>query len=155
MKQRMRGNYLFGPVFFIGILAGISIPAYHDYTVRAQATEGLALAGQVKVAVAESFAENGKWPRDLRALQFTEVPRGKFVTFVAVNHGTVVIRYSSAAAGPLRRQQLTLRPSVSGQGDVTWSCGYTPDQGSDPPTGGASPHATTLAPKHLPASCRG
>jgi type IV pilus assembly protein PilA len=155
LRNRRRGHYLVGPVFFIGILAGISVPAYQDYTLRSQATEGLLLAGAVKAAVAEAYARNGKWPRDLRELQFTNVPRGQYVTFVAVNRGTIVIRYSSAAGGPLRRQQLTLRPTVSPQGDITWSCGYTNDQGADPATGAASPHANTVAAKYLPSSCRG
>ena len=43
-------------VAIIGILAAIAIPAYQDYTVRAQVTEGLNLAAAAKTAVAESFA---------------------------------------------------------------------------------------------------
>ena len=153
--RRMRGNILLGPGFFAGILAAIAIPAYHDYTLRARVTEGLNLAGEVKVSVAEAFATHGKWPRDLRELEYDAVPRGKYVTFVAVNHGTVVIRYSQSAGSQLARQQVTLRPTVNAEGDITWSCGYTADQGSDPRTGAASPHATSLAPKYLPSSCRG
>jgi type IV pilus assembly protein PilA len=151
----MRGNALYGPAVFVGILAGISIPAYQDYTFRARVSEGLNLAGAVKAAVAESFATTGKWPRDLRELKFASVPRGKYVTFAALNRGTVVIRYSTSAGQPLARAQLTLRPSVTSEGAVVWSCGYTPDQGSDPQTGGAAPHATTVPAKYLPSTCRG
>jgi type IV pilus assembly protein PilA len=153
--RRMRGNILLGPGFFVGMLAAIAIPAYHDYTLRSRVAEGLNLAGAVKASVAEAYASNGKWPRDLRELQYDSVPRGKYVTFVAVNRGTVVIRYSQAAGAQLARQQLTLRPTVSAEGDITWSCGFTPDLGSDPDSGAASPHATSLARKYLPASCRG
>jgi type IV pilus assembly protein PilA len=154
--RRMRGMYQFGPlVSLIGILAAIAIPAYHDYTLRSRVTEGLNLASAVKAAVAEYYATNDKWPRDLRELQFEQAPRGKYVTFVAVNHGTIVIRFSRAAGPQLDHQHLTLRPTISAQGDVIWNCGYGMEQGEDPSSGAASPHATTLAVKYLPRSCRG
>jgi type IV pilus assembly protein PilA len=152
----MRGNVLYAPVFFIGVLAGISIPAYQDYTMRSRVTEGLNFAGALKAAVAEAYATSGKWPRDLRELQFDSVPRSTYVTFAAVNRGTIVIRYSGTAGRALAHKQLTVRPTVSPEGGVIWSCGYSPGLvGADPPTGGAAPHATNIEPRYLPKSCRG
>ncbi len=52
-------------VAIIGILAAIAIPAYTDYTVRSQVTEGLNLASQVKTQVAEFVNQTGDWPADL------------------------------------------------------------------------------------------
>jgi len=49
-------------VAIIGILAAIAIPAYQDYTIRSQVTEGLNLASGLKGEVAEYFAQNGDWP---------------------------------------------------------------------------------------------
>lgn len=155
LLSRMRGNAQYFPVFLVGFLAAIVIPAYQDYTLRSQVTQGLDLASAVKIAVVEHFAATGQWPRDLRELKFDSVPRGPYVTFTALNHGTVVIRYSSAAGAPLRRQQVTVRPTVTPDGQVIWSCGYSPDMGVDPATGAASPHATTIPPKYLPSGCRG
>jgi prepilin-type N-terminal cleavage/methylation domain-containing protein len=43
-------------VAIIGILAAIAIPAYQDYTIRSQVTEGLNLASDMKAAVAEVYA---------------------------------------------------------------------------------------------------
>jgi type IV pilus assembly protein PilA len=151
----MRGNVLFGPASMLGVLAAIAIPAYQDYTMRSRVAEGLILANAVKVSVSEAYAANGKWPRDLRELKYDQAPRGKYVIFVAVNRGTVVIRYSQSAGAALSQQQLTLRPTLSEYGDTVWSCGYSADPGRDPETGAAAPHATSLAPKYLPSTCRG
>ena len=153
--RRMRGSYFLGPSFFVGILAAIAIPAYHDYGLRVKVTEGLNMAAAVKLSVTEFYLSHGKWPRDLRELEFEAVPRGQYVTFVAVNRGTVVIRYSRAAGGQLARQQLTLRPTVTAEGDVLWGCGYTPSPGVDPKTGASSGLPTSVHPKYLPSMCRG
>jgi len=43
-------------IAIIGILAALALPAYQDYTIRARVTEGLALAAETKVAVADNAA---------------------------------------------------------------------------------------------------
>jgi type IV pilus assembly protein PilA len=49
-------------IAIIGILAAIAIPAYQDYTVRAQVTEGLSLASAAKATISESFTNTGVAP---------------------------------------------------------------------------------------------
>jgi prepilin-type N-terminal cleavage/methylation domain-containing protein len=49
-------------VAIIGILAAIAIPAYQDYTIRSQVTEGLNLSSALKANVAEYYAQYGAWP---------------------------------------------------------------------------------------------
>lgn len=152
--RRIRGDILFGPMFIIGILAGIAVPAYQDYTIRAQTSEGLNLASAVKAAVAESYAETGAWPANLRQLKFERTPRGRHVAFVTLKNGTIFVRYGGLAHAALAGKQLTLRPTLSPQLDVMWSCGYSEELGTDPGKGAAAAHATSVAPKYLPRACR-
>jgi type IV pilus assembly protein PilA len=46
-------------VAIIGILAAIAIPAYQDYVIRSQVTEGLTLGGDLKASIAEYYAQTG------------------------------------------------------------------------------------------------
>jgi type IV pilus assembly protein PilA len=80
-------------VAIIGILAAIAIPAYQDYTIRAQVTEGLNLASAVKAAVAETYADRGAWPADMTAVGITAATTGKYVQSMALDAGTIVITY--------------------------------------------------------------
>ena len=50
-------------IAIIGILAAIAIPAYQNYTIRSQVTEGLSLADGWKTSISEYYAQNGKFPQ--------------------------------------------------------------------------------------------
>src|ERR1700749_1206758 len=76
-------------IAIIGILAAIAIPAYQNYTIRAQVTEGLTLADGFKTAVAESYANTGNWP-DITGLPGLVASTGKYETSVTVNAGGVI-----------------------------------------------------------------
>lgn len=144
-------------VAIIGILAAIAIPAYQDYTVRAQVTEGLNLAGALKTAVAEAFAQSGAWPVANSNVGITSPPSGKYVGSVNVSTGTIVIVYSGVQANTTAltgsTNTLALTPKLSPNNDVIWNCGFKASVGTDPPVAAAAV-TTTVNPRYLPASCR-
>ncbi|EMT1872724.1 pilin [Neisseria gonorrhoeae] len=51
-------------IAIVGILAAVALPAYQDYTARAQVSEAILLAEGQKSAVTEYYLNNGKWPED-------------------------------------------------------------------------------------------
>ena len=159
-------------VAIIGILAAIAIPAYQDYTIRSQVTEGLNLAGAVKAEIAEFYAQNGVWPTSLGpgvgtlGHTATEIPEGKYVSSVIVTNGLITITYSNAggkqANANLNTLTLGLQPRLSGaaatgNNDVVWVCGNkaVPGGTHDPAVPAPPAAAATSDPnKYLPANCR-
>jgi type IV pilus assembly protein PilA len=144
-------------VAIIGILAAIAIPAYQDYTIRAQVTEGLNLAGAAKTAITESFQQTGNWPADNAAAGLGAAAniRGKYVTAVTVNGGGITITYGNQANTSIAGQTLGLAPATSANNDVAWVCGGAATPGGTTLVAGAT--ATTSAgmlAKYLPATCR-
>jgi Tfp pilus assembly major pilin PilA len=128
------------PIVFIGLVAAISIPAYNDYTVRAQVSEGFSLAGAAKVAVAEYYEETDTWPVDNQAagLEDPAAIRGNYVESVMIDAGVIVVTYGGEAAHQsIQGKQLILNPDADLLPLIDWVC-YSPD----------------IPSKHLPARCR-
>ena len=149
-------------VAIIGILAAIAIPAYQDYTIRAQVSEGMNLAAAAKAAVAETFLNRGTAPADRTAAGMSANntdTNGKYVTAVAVNNGTIVITYGNEANTTIGGQTLALQPYVTLDQSVTWVCGnanpanLTATTIPMPASVGAGAN-TNVPVQYLPSSCR-
>jgi type IV pilus assembly protein PilA len=148
-------------VAIIGILAAIAIPAYQDYTVRAQVSEGMNLAAAAKAAVAETFLNRGTAPanRAIAGMSAADADtRGKYVTAVNVAAGTITITYGNEANAAINNATLRLVPYISNDNSVSWRCGganaptNTPMPGASFTDGGTLSTAANI--KYLPAACR-
>lgn len=142
----MAGVLIFGG----GIVAGISIPAYQDYTIRSQVTEGLDLAKAAQARVEEIWISEHRWAEqdDIPS----EIPSGKYVEKVEVFTGSIVITFGGQANRNIHGQRMAITPAANQDGDIRWVCGnaatprgWTPSEGylgSDVPD------------KYMPARCR-
>ncbi|MDX1562799.1 MAG: pilin, partial [Gammaproteobacteria bacterium] len=104
-----------GVVPVIGIIGAISIPAYQDYTIRAQVSEGLNLANAAKSAVAETVLAEDRVPANRVDAGMTTDPAntsGLYVASVDIVNGRIDITYGNNAHGLIAGRTVSLTPYV-------------------------------------------
>jgi type IV pilus assembly protein PilA len=134
-------------VAIIGILAAIAIPAYQDYTIRAQVSEGLVLASGAKTAMAEFYSQTGRFPTGTGANESLglEDPTdilGSYVSAVNAGIGTdggvIEVTYGRGVNAQVDGDQLNIS-AVTSAGSMRWTC---------------TPGTTAIDSKYLPTNCR-
>ena len=143
-------------VAIIGILASIAIPAYQDYTIRAQVVESFSITGELKLSIKDFYKDRGRFPttNDEAGVPAAEHLIGNFVEKVEVVQGAMHVEFGNYVNATLDGKILTIRPiyvSESPTSPISWTCGYR-----NPPEGmeAVGEDRTTLQNKHLPSSCR-
>ena len=144
-------------IAIIGILAAIAIPAYQNYTVRSQVTEGLSMADGWKTSISEYFAQNGSFPVAYTSSGgagniVAAATAGKYVGSITFGGaGQIKITYSgSQVNSKINGSVMMLSPGTDSNLDVIWICGT-----ASLPTNVSSTVAdnTTVSAQYLPASC--
>jgi type IV pilus assembly protein PilA len=113
-------------VAIIAILAAIAIPAYQDYVIRTQVTEGLTLADGARLEVWNFYAQRGTLPKDNFSADLPSATsiKGKYVSSVLVNIGVIEVTFS----GPRANQaiiggKISLTPAIaSATSGLIWTC---------------------------------
>jgi type IV pilus assembly protein PilA len=138
-------------IAIIGILAAIAIPAYSNYTVRAQVTEGLTLADGWKTAITEYYAVSGNWPVQTN-LTGTVPSNGKYETVTVTTGGVILITYGGQSNVKIGGSTLSIAPYINSNNEVLWRCGTASAPASATASSSASV-ANSILPQYLPVSC--
>ncbi|ENX8139286.1 pilin, partial [Neisseria gonorrhoeae] len=113
-------------IAIVGILAAVALPAYQDYTARAQVSEAILLAEGQKSAVTEYYLNHGIWPKDNASAGVASTPtdiKGKYVQKVEVNNGVVTAQMKpSGVNNEIKDKRLSLWGRRE-NGSVKWFCG--------------------------------
>ncbi|HFA5281516.1 TPA: pilin, partial [Neisseria gonorrhoeae] len=113
-------------IAIVGILAAVALPAYQDYTARAQVSEAILLAEGQKSAVTEYYLNHGKWPENNDSAGVASSPtdiKGKYVKEVEVKNGVVTATMKSDGVNKeIKDKKLSLWARRQ-DGSVKWFCG--------------------------------
>ncbi|HET9699648.1 MAG TPA: pilin [Burkholderiales bacterium] len=109
-------------VAIIGILAAVAIPAYNDYTARAQATEAFTMVDSLRTPTLEGFLQTGVW-----ALPPNATTAGRYVATIVEGGGpgayTLVVTFANANVNS-KIAGLTVTFTYD-DGDGSWACTTT------------------------------
>ncbi|HFA0730783.1 TPA: pilin, partial [Neisseria gonorrhoeae] len=120
-------------IAIVGILAAVALPAYQDYTARAQVSEAILLAEGQKSAVTEYYLNNGEWPANNGAAGVASASdiKGKYVESVTVEKGVVTAKMlSSGVNKEIQGKKLSLWAKRE-NGSVKWFCGQPVTRNGD------------------------
>ncbi|MCL5850831.1 pilin [Neisseria meningitidis] len=158
-------------IAIVGILAAVALPAYQDYTARAQVSEAILLAEGQKSAVTEYYLNHGEWPKNNTSagVASSSTIKGKYVKSVEVKNGVVTATMlSSGVNKEIQGKKLSLWAKRQ-DGSVKWFCGQPVTRNAanakagtdevtaanDDVTADATGTGTDkIDTKHLPSTCR-
>nr|WP_101123946.1 pilin [Neisseria meningitidis] len=143
-------------IAIVGILAAVALPAYQDYTARAQVSEAILLAEGQKSAVTEYYLNHGKWPgnNSSAGVASSSTIKGKYVQKVEVNNGVVTATMlSSGVNNEIKGKKLSLWAKRQ-DGSVKWFCGQPVTRDANNTDVAAANGTDNINTKHLPSTCR-
>ncbi|HGL9867373.1 TPA: pilin [Neisseria gonorrhoeae] len=142
-------------IAIVGILAAVALPAYQDYTARAQVSEAILLAEGQKSAVTEYYLNHGIWPKDNTSagVASSDKIKGKYVQKVEVAKGVVTAQMASTGVNKeIKGKKLSLWAKRQ-DGSVKWFCGQPVKRTGNDDTVTAD-GKDKIETKHLPSTCR-
>ncbi|MBH5503714.1 pilin [Neisseria meningitidis] len=147
-------------IAIVGILAAVALPAYQDYTARAQVSEAILLAEGQKSAVTEYYLNHGEWPSNNSSAGVatsTDI-KGKYVKEVKVANGVITATMLSTGVNKeIQGKKLSLWAKRQA-GSVKWFCGQPVTRAANAKAANADDVAADgtnkIDTKHLPSTCR-
>ncbi|HEZ6550652.1 TPA: pilin [Neisseria meningitidis] len=143
-------------IAIVGILAAVALPAYQDYTARAQVSEAILLAEGQKSAVTEYYLNHGEWPANNSSAGVatsTDI-KGKYVAGVKVENGVVTAEMKSTGVNKeIQGKKLSLWAKRQ-NGSVKWFCGLPVTRDATNADDVTADGNDKIDTKHLPSTCR-
>ncbi|GLQ47102.1 pilin [Dyella lipolytica] len=127
-------------VAIIAILAAIAIPAYQNYLIRAQVSEGVIFADSAKTAEWDFVSNTGRIPKNNASVGLSSPASiaGKYVSSVDLApNGQITVTFNGPQANTAINGQTLVLSAITSSESINWSCTNS-----------------SLPDKYLPTLCR-
>lgn len=131
------GGGLIVTMAMVGVLAAVAIPAYHDYTQKAQVVAAYQSGRAAAHAVSMYYVANQKVPATLDLAGIAAQPGGTSVERIQLNPENAQVRVLTRIISVHGQGTLTFSPSLDANKSIVWKCS-----------------AQDLSPQVLPPDCR-
>jgi type IV pilus assembly protein PilA len=143
-------------IAIIGILAAIAIPAYQNYVIRAQISEGPSLLGGIEAAFDENYANTGTAAGTNAAVGITSSIQGTYVSSASLTApGQITVTYGQTATNAaVQNGTVKWTAYKSPNGDITWVCNSHAVPAGDVAVGNAEASGSITNGNYLPTICQ-
>jgi len=119
-------------VAIIGILAAVAIPAYGDYTARAQAAEAFTLMDGFKTPLTEYYTSSADFAIDVTGnAGVAGITSGKYVASVTTSNFSLVSTFKGSGQGPSSKIAGLNVHMYYNPNSGSWSCANGDASGDD------------------------
>jgi len=144
-RSRLQGGFslieLMIVVGIIGMLAGLAVPAYQDFTTRSRVVEGAAAASALRASIADFYMTWATLPANNASAGMGTAASyaTNYVQSITVSNGIITVSFNALGVGVTAGDAIAWVPSPTSVGALNWDC---------------SGAGTTMARTYRPAICR-
>ncbi|NOQ35878.1 MAG: prepilin-type N-terminal cleavage/methylation domain-containing protein [Methylococcaceae bacterium] len=116
-------------IAIMGILSTIALPTYQSRVIRAQISEAVVIADDLKFKINEFYQKTQQFPANNEAAGLPKAKHliGNYVTQIEVMNGVIHVHLGNRINAHVKDKILSFRPAVvagSPKSPIAWVCGY-------------------------------
>lgn len=109
-------------IAMIGIMAAIAIPAYQEYTAKAQISQAIVVGRSATAAVENYYYQTQSVPENLKQAGFTLPPTATYIEDIQVDPENATITLTMTSSDAEQGKTIEFSPSLDQEKRIHWRC---------------------------------